>query len=136
MTYRALCRSGDMRCRLAQRRGAVMAGGTIDVACSMGIRGRQPGCGVVTGVALQRGWQVRCRFCQGILGIESAAMAGRAIAGRGWSGGSGVTHRGRGKRHIADMAGIALRGGRDMVGRLAKRIGSVVARRAAPRRRR
>ena len=59
MTHRALRGSRNVHSRLAQRSGAVVASGTIGIACSVGITGWQPGGRtLVAGITLQRSGQV------------------------------------------------------------------------------
>lgn len=68
----------------------------------------------------------------GIGGNVGTIMAARAVAGCRWSGCQGMTHNRRGKRRVILVTSVTLRRCGYMVGRLAKRIGTVMAGRAAP----
>ena len=78
-------------------------------------------------IALARHRDMRCRFSQRILRYIGAAMAGRTLAS-----GAGVAHLRRLEGDVVSVTGIARRRRRDMRGRLAQRIGAVVASRAGP----
>lgn len=132
MTTVALRAGGNVVCRLAQRRCAVVAGRTIAVRAGiMRVNSRCPGSrGIMATIALARGTDMRHRLHLGILGKIGAAVAGRAQAGQ-----PAVVHgRGAPVDETADMAGIALRDTGNMIGRarqcIGEKIRAVVAGRA------
>lgn len=83
-------------------------------------------CGVA-GITLAAGLDMGGRLAQGVGKVVGATVAGGAIACCQWASRAGMAHGGRGKGHISAMANAALGCGRNMVGRLAKRGGTIVA---------
>ena len=96
-------------------------GGTMDHH-----RGR-PGCKALAmaSVALRTSGYVAERLGHGIDRDIAATVAGRTLSGQ-----SGVVHLGRLETQLILVAGVACCGGRDVVGRLAQRLGAIVAGRA------
>ena len=80
----------------------------------------------VAGVALTGDRDVARRLGQRVLGNIGAGVTGRALSRR-----AGMAHLGRFEGDIVVVTGIARRRGRDVAGRLAQRVGPVVAGRAA-----
>ena len=126
----ALPRRGDMRIRLAQRRGAIVAARTCACRiCGMLEAGAGPR-GVaarVAGVALRAGLNVGCRFGQRIGEQVGAAVTGRAIPDRRRAGCSVMAHDGGPESGVVVVAGVALRSRRNVRGRLAQRCRTVMA---------
>lgn len=117
-----------MRCRLATSVYVVVTCCTAARYYS-GVRktgGFPGGCGMasVTGLGCRN---MRHIFGLGVDGNISAAMAARAVTGGSRPRGEGVAHRRRSKSRVVRMALIALRRSGNMVGRLAHRVGAVMA---------
>lgn len=138
MTGIALGAGGNMRCRLAEHSCAVVAGRAV-TGCRgrVGIGSAGPGRRrLVAGVALRRSRNVSRRFSQGVGCQIRPVMTTRTVGGSSRPGGIAVAHGRRRKSGGIGVAGIALRRGRNMIGRLAQGISAVVAGRTATRDRR
>jgi len=124
--------SRNMRRILAQCVGTVMAAGTSPGHhAAVAVGGRFPDRRPVAGIARLAGRNVGWRLGLGIERGVGAAMAAGAL-----TGGTGVIHRRRRKSRENGVTGVALAAGRHVIGRLAQRIGAVMAGRAAPGHRR
>jgi len=116
--------------------GRAVAGGQRPGCSRMAHRRRVEGGAVMAGVALRRGRNMRCGFGQGIGEGVAAVVARGAIAGGQRPAGPGVAHDGRVEGGKVLVAGVALRTGRNMVGRFSQCAGAVVASGADTRNRR
>lgn len=90
----------------------------------------------MTGIAGLRARYMCCRFGLRIDGDIGPAVAGGAIAGGDRAAGAAMVHECRRKANETGVAGIALGRGWKVIGRLAQRIGAVVAAGAAAANRR
>lgn len=129
-TMAGIARHGcrNMRCRFTTGIDTVMAGGTASGHnAHVGKRSWFPQRGGVTGVTRLRGRNMRHGFYLRINGRVSTTVAGNAITGRHRACGSGMTHHTRIEGRETGVTDIALRRGRDMVGRLTQRTGAVMA---------
>lgn len=83
----------------------------------------RPGCRrAMAGIALGASADVGCRLCLSVLGKKNTAVAGRALARH-----ARMVHRGwRPGDETADVAGIALRRGRDVHVGFRLRVGKIV----------
>ena len=134
MAGRTLRRCRNVIGRFAQRRRAVVTGGTItDGAGIVQETGAGPrrvalgDTGRMAGVALCRGGHVGRRLDLSIDAQISAIVASRAIASHYRPRSAGVIHRRRGKGREIGMAGIAGGRRRNMGGRLAESGYAIVA---------
>ena len=132
----ALRRTRDMRGRLAQRRCPVVACRTpADGRRIMAESRRRPGGGrSVAGIALRRRADVRRGLDLRIDRKVGTAVTGQAISRRHRPDAAGMIHLGRREGGVIGMTDIAGRARRQVVGRLAQGLGTVVAIRARPRR--
>ena len=122
------CRRWYMGGRFAQRIRAIVASrASAGHYALVVIRGWLPSRGGVARIAGLGGWNVSRRFGLGIDRYIAAVMAGCTVASGRWPGRSAVAHDAGSKRGKRRMTGIALRGGWNVIGRLAKGVRAVVA---------
>lgn len=126
----ALCRRRDVRVRrLAQRRCSVMAGRASAARTGrVSIRSTNPAHRrIVAGITLRRRYDVIDRLGLGVGKQIRTAVTGRTITCSNRTEGRDVTHRSRVESSGILVTGVTGRRRRDVVGRLAQRLGSVVA---------
>ena len=118
----------DMDRWLANCRNTVVAGrATAGHNAGMGETGGLPGHGGMADVARLGGKNVRTGLGLGVDRRVAAVVARRAVGGGHRSGSARVAHGGGREGRVILVAGITLGRGPDVSGRLAKRVGAVVA---------